>query len=152
MLIPRVLKFTRRTEYGLMALALMAGRPGDYLSVRAIVASLGLPHRLLAEVLKHLAQAELLEAARGPGGGYRLRVAPASISLAEVIATLEGPVQVTACRNGQPCDIESTCIIRRGISTVAHRIEEVLAGFSLEDLVGERNGQACSDPAAAPGP
>ena len=67
-----MLRLTRRSEYGLMALAYLASRPGEYCSVREIVEELKLPKRLLAEVLKDLSRAELLEATRGPGGGYRL--------------------------------------------------------------------------------
>lgn len=130
-----MLKFTRRTEYGLMALAYLGSRPEGLRSVREIVASLGVPQRLMAEVLKTLARAEVVVATRGPTGGYRLRQPPSEVSLAAVVAVLEGPLQVTDCLNGGACDLETSCIIRRGLGEVAHRIEGLLEEFTLGDLL-----------------
>ena len=109
-----MLRLTRRSEYGLMALAYLASRPGAYCSVREIVEELKLPKRLLAEVLKDLSRAELLEATRGPGGGYRLTQPAERLALARVVEVLEGPVAMTDCM-AHSCDLEASCIIQTGI-------------------------------------
>ena len=57
-----MLRLTKRSEYGLMALAFMAQSGQAYTSVREIVSELGIPRRLLAEVLKDLSHAEIVEA------------------------------------------------------------------------------------------
>jgi Rrf2 family protein len=87
-----VIQLTKRTEYGLIALvhladAALTGRDGAFVSVREIAEHYPVPKRLLAEVLKDLARAELVESARGKDGGYTLRRQPDQITLAEVVAS-----------------------------------------------------------------
>lgn len=132
-----MLRLTKRSEYGLMALAYMAQAGSAFTSVRSIVADLGIPRRLLAEVLKDLSRAELVEAVRGPGGGYRLTTPPGALSLARVVEILEGPVKVADCTEGGRCDLSPSCTIQSGIHVVAERIKSVLDTYTLAELVGE---------------
>ncbi|MFK5956018.1 MAG: Rrf2 family transcriptional regulator [Planctomycetota bacterium] len=136
-----VLRLTKRSEYGLMALAYMAQSGDAYTSVKSIVSDLGVPRRLLAEVLKELSRANLVEAVRGPGGGYRLTQPPEDLSLARVVEILEGPVKVAECTDGGRCDLSPSCTIQSGIHVVAQRIKSVLDTYSLAELAGS-NQQA----------
>lgn len=150
-----MLRLTKRSEYGLMALAYLAARPGTYCSVREIVARLGTPRRLLAEVLKALSQAKLVEATRGPGGGYRLRLPADELSLSLVIGILEGPIQVARCSSDGGCDFQAICTIQDGIGEVAGRIMEVLEAYTLGDICRAGANGACgersvSQPAPSP--
>lgn len=52
----------------------------------------GIPPRYLATILNELRRAGLVTASRGPDGGYRLAKPPGSISLAEVIRAVDGPL------------------------------------------------------------
>ena len=90
-------RLTRRSEYGLMALAFLARGQQQYTSVRTIVEDLQIPRRLLAEVLKDLSRARLVEAVRGPGGGYRLTMPADKLTLARAVEVLEGPSLVSEC-------------------------------------------------------
>jgi len=130
-----MLRLTKRSEYGLMALALMAQAGQEYCSVRTIVDDLKIPRRLLAEVLKELSRAGLVEAVRGPGGGYRLTADPATLSLENVVEVLEGPVKISECADGGRCDYSPSCTIQSGIHRVADRIKSVLADYTLAELV-----------------
>lgn len=129
-----MLRLTRRSEYGLMALAFLASRPGQYCSVREIVEELKLPKRLLAEVLKDLARADLVSATRGPGGGYRLVESADNLPLARVVEVLEGPVAMTDCM-AHRCDLEASCIIQSGIGRVTQSIHNVLEGMTVAELL-----------------
>lgn len=117
-----------------MALALMAQSGKGYTSVRETVEVLKIPRRLLAEVLKDLSRAELVEAVRGPGGGYRLSKPADELSLARIVEILEGSVTVAQCADGGRCDLSPSCTIQEGINLVAKRIKNVLADFTLAEL------------------
>lgn len=130
-----MLRLTRRSEYGLMALVFLAGRAPAYTSVREIGDRLSVPRRLLAEVLKDLARGGLVEGARGPGGGYRLVGAPAALPLGRVVEVLEGPIHVADCSDGGSCEHEPVCIIQGGMRFVAGRIKKVLDQSTLADLL-----------------
>ncbi|KAA3612829.1 MAG: Rrf2 family transcriptional regulator [Planctomycetota bacterium] len=141
-----MLRLTRRSEYGLMALAYLARRHGTYCSVREIVANLGIPRRLLAEILKDLSHYQIVRAVRGPGGGYRLRKDPDQLSLAEIVTALEGTPFITDCANGGDCQMEPVCIINGGINQVAEQIQAVLESFTLEQIAkgSDRPAEATS--------
>ena len=129
-----MLRLTRRSEYGLMALAYLASRPREYCSVREIVEELKLPKRLLAEVLKDLSRAGTVEATRGPGGGYRLVRSAEELPLAQVVEILEGPVAMTDCMT-QTCELEASCIIQTGIGRVTSSIRNVLEDMTVAELL-----------------
>ena len=59
-----MLRLTRRSEYGLMAMAYLAGQTPSFTSVREIGDHLAIPRRLLAEVLKDLARGGIVKAWR----------------------------------------------------------------------------------------
>src|SRR5690348_8893211 len=65
-----VIQLTKRTEYGLIALVHMAEREGHCVSAREISERFLIPKRLLAEVLKDLCHADLIDSHRGATGGY----------------------------------------------------------------------------------
>ena len=80
-----MLQLTKRTEYGLIALTHLAHRAGSVASVREICDRYPVPRRLVAEVLKDLCHARLVESHRGAGGGYRLARSPEAISVGDVV-------------------------------------------------------------------
>jgi Rrf2 family protein len=131
-----VIQLTKRTEYGLIALvhladAALTGRDGAFVSVREIAEHYPVPKRLLAEVLKDLARAELVESARGKDGGYTLRRQPDQITLAEVVAALEGRPSISSCETAERspsssnCGLEPVCPIRSPL----HRVREGIWGL-----------------------
>jgi Rrf2 family protein len=125
-----MLQLTKRTEYGLIALVHMADRGGRVVSVREIGEHYPVPRRLMAEVLKDLAHAGIVESQRGATGGYALARSPDAITLAEVVTALEGQPVITNCEGHDPhghevCDIAPTCRIRSPL----HRIREGIFGL-----------------------
>lgn len=71
-----MLKLTKRTEYGLIALVHLAEHTGRVISAREIGEQYPVPRRLLAEVLKDLQHASLIDSQRGAHGGYSLAHPP----------------------------------------------------------------------------
>lgn len=132
-----MLQLTKRTEYGLIAMVHLAHREGEFVSVREICEHYPIPRRLVAEVLKELGRAELVESHRGAAGGYALSRAPEHIALSEVVAVLEGAPGLTSCQGADmraapgpgghavECGVQPTCPIRSPI----HRIREHLWGL-----------------------
>ena len=143
-----MLRLTKRTEYGLIALVHLAeraaeapvGQPADVVSARAIGDIFPVPRRLLAEALKVLQASGLLEATRGARGGYRLARPAAEISLGEVVAALEGAPTLTSCAglgaasSDGGCEVEPVCPIRSPLSRLRAGIWNLLEGVSLQAL------------------
>lgn len=84
-----MLCISKKTEYGLIALAHMAENPAAVTSAREISKSNGLPQALLMNILKTLQNHGLLRSTRGMNGGYQIARDLNSISLHELIAMVD---------------------------------------------------------------
>ncbi len=143
-----MLKLTKRTEYGLIALVHLAdqaaaapeGTLAEVVSARAIGDQFPIPRRLLAESLKALQAGGLVDSTRGSQGGYRLARAAESISLGEIVTVLEGAPSLTSCAGlgaasaGGGCDVEPVCPIRSPLARLRSGIWALLEGVSLQAL------------------
>lgn len=137
-----MLKFSRRIDYSIVALAHLAlhgaGRP---VSAKEIAETYRLPRPIISNVMKHLAHVGVVSSVRGVRGGYRLERDPAEITLGEVVEAIEGPVRLTLCApaaGGPTCAIEDSCPVRKPIRRFHERIGGLLAAMTLADLSGGR--------------
>lgn len=135
-----MLALTKKTEYALIGLIYLCERPGQWVSARAIASVYGVPLPLLMNILKDLARSGIVTSERGSKGGYKLKIDPAMLSLADVIHSIEGPVNLTNCLTDQPpadlskCSLRGECPIHRPLRKVHQRLHELLATVTLADL------------------
>jgi FeS assembly SUF system regulator len=126
---------SKLTDYGTMVLAQLPARD-DGLSTAGEVASathLGQP--TVQKLLKSLVHAGLVVSTRGAQGGYALARAPESISAAEIIDALEGPVAITECSSVDGgCDLESFCRVGMAWQKINSSIRKALQDVTLADL------------------
>ena len=87
------MKVSKRVTYGIMAAVDLAINARESpVQARAIAKRQGIPVRFLEQVLHALKNAELVESHRGAQGGYLLSREPSSLSIADILEALEGPV------------------------------------------------------------
>ena len=79
---------------------------------------------------------------RGAGGGVRLARPPASISLADIVEAVEGPIQMTTCVDSErhECALEGACQVRPHMGVVNGAVRGALAAVSLAQLSSSRIG------------
>ena len=132
-----MIRLGRLTDYALVLMTHMARMPVQQLHTSAALAQGSrLPLPTVTKVLKALQQGELLISHRGVKGGYTLGRAAAEISVADVIAALEGPLALTACSTPVPgaCDLESYCPIKDNQRIVNRVVRNALERVALSDL------------------
>lgn len=104
--------------------------------------------RFLEQIFKDLKRAELIQSKRGPKGGYFLARPQETITIAHIIAAVEGPLDELLCRDGKGDDVsedahaaslEVTATMWREMAASIHGL---LSGVSLQTLVdrAEENG------------
>ena len=87
------MRVTTRTRYAIRALYDLAfHRRGQSALAKEIAARQQIPLRFLEQILQDLRRAGLIEARRGPHGGYALARPPAEITLADVLRAVRGPL------------------------------------------------------------
>ena len=117
-------------------------------SAREISETYSIPLELLAKILQRLVRAKLLVSVQGTRGGYRLARPAASISVADVIQSVDGPVTVTACSpDDHACDQFGTCSIRDPLWKIKNRILETLTTVSVAELGADAAQAAALTPA-----
>ena len=88
------MRVTTRTRYAIRALYHLAfHRAGEATQAKEIADAQKIPLRFLEQILQDLRRAGLVEARRGPRGGYALARPPAEISLADVLRAVRGPLE-----------------------------------------------------------
>ena|SRR5436305_3883701 len=87
------MRLTRASRYAIGALVHLARKPGQPLASHDIARAENIPEWFLLKVLKPIASAGILYSYRGPGGGYQLARPTKSVTLLEVIETVEGPIR-----------------------------------------------------------
>lgn len=102
-----------KTEYACLAVLELAAQfgSGETLRVRTIADRQGIPSPFLVQILLQLKSAGVVESTRGAAGGYRLARDPATLSLGEVVAIIEG---VAGERTGERTTGERTVGERMG--------------------------------------
>ena len=89
-------------------------------------------------MLKALNRAGLVTAARGSGGGYRLARAPVDITVAEVIAAIDGPLGMTECASEtdhEACTHTSYCATKPHWARVTLAVQAALGAVTLDDMM-----------------
>ena len=100
----------------------------------SIAAATGVPEPTVAKVLKALSVAGLVTSQRGARGGYRAARPLDEISIAEVIASIAGPIALTACVDGGGCDVRGLCAVHGRWDLVNSAIRDALTAITLADM------------------
>lgn len=136
-----MLALTKRAEYGLIALVHLVDQRDGFVSAREIGDRYQVPRRLLAEVLKALARAELLNSALGANGGYALAREPELITVAQAVEAIENASPDSSCETEvrsadgwSACEMSSTCPIKTPIQRLRAGIWGLLHQTTLRDL------------------
>ncbi|RMH32274.1 MAG: Rrf2 family transcriptional regulator [Nitrospirae bacterium] len=139
-----MLKLSKKADYALLALQYMASVQYGELSkarvvnTKEIAEEHHIPVELLAKVLQTLAKHDIIESQNGPKGGYVLARAPKSITIAQVLESIEGPLGITDCYHDKeqaPCEQLDRCNIRTPLYRVQESIHQLLNSMSIEDMM-----------------
>jgi Rrf2 family iron-sulfur cluster assembly transcriptional regulator len=112
-------------------------------SVRDLANRTGLPQPYLEQILLSLKGVGLVRSKRGVGGGYVLARSADQITLAEIVAAVDGPI--VAGDFGEPhkdgaCDHEGQCVLLGVWADVGNHMREHLSSFTLADMVVQARG------------
>lgn len=114
------------SEYAIRALCHLANMAeGETVPGRELSEGTQIPGNYLAKILVALNRAGMVEASRGPHGGYRLRRPADSICLLEVATVFEGNAAVPSCllQHSHLCSDDHPCPAHtewRGVREVYH--------------------------------
>jgi Rrf2 family transcriptional regulator, iron-sulfur cluster assembly transcription factor len=134
------LELTRRTDYAIRALLVLA-REGGRQSTPVIAAAMNIPIRFLPQVMGDLTRAGLVGSTAGREGGYELIRPAAAIDLLEIIEAVEGDTRRRTCiLRGGPCRSDGICDAHEPFGAAQEAFRATLAGASLASLAARSRG------------
>ena len=138
-----MIRLSKLADYGIVIMTQLARHAGSGdvlpLSAHRLAEETSIPHPMASKILKLLTQANLVTSRRGASGGYELAGAVDSITMADIIEALDGPIAITECvdEESNSCGIELLCPARTNWQRINGAIREALNGISLEEMTGQ---------------
>jgi Rrf2 family iron-sulfur cluster assembly transcriptional regulator len=93
----------------------------------------------LEQLFAKLRREGLVESVRGPGGGYLLARAAASVSVADIIRAVDEPIETTQCGGMENCQDEHRCMTHELWTSLSTHIYAFLSSVSLAQLVEQQH-------------
>jgi Rrf2 family iron-sulfur cluster assembly transcriptional regulator len=127
---------SRSGIHAVRALIVLAqAKRGDYIGTIDIAKQTGAPGNYLGKLLSQLARSGLVQSQRGLGGGFRLAKLAGSISLFDVVSSLEDIGRWNNCILGNPvCSDEDPCAVHNKWSPVRDSYLVLLETTRLSDI------------------
>ena len=88
----------------------------------------------LEQLFGKLRRGGVIESVRGPGGGYKLSRPAQSISVAEIITSVEEPIDSTQCGGKVNCLGEKRCMTHQLWENLNFTVQNYLQSVTLADL------------------
>ena len=131
-----MLRVSKLTDYATVLMTVLAESPDQLANAVALAERARLEPPTVSKVLKQLVHAGLVASQRGAAGGYRLARPPSSISVADIVAAMEGPIGMTECSvHVGLCDHERHCGVRGNWRRISELVESALRNVTLADML-----------------
>ncbi|MFD3538628.1 RrF2 family transcriptional regulator [Streptomyces sp. NPDC058662] len=147
------MRISARADYAVRAaLQLAAAQEGGPLKAEAIADAQDIPHKFLEGILNDLRRGGIVLSQRGGNGGYRLARPAQSISIADVIRVVDGPL--VSVRGVRPPDLTYTGPAQSLLPlwiALRSNVREILEGVTLADVASSHLPAEVSALTRAPG-
>jgi len=134
------MRLSNMADYAVVTMSAAARHCGGVrVSATDLAGETGLPLPTVQKLVSKLSAAGLIESTRGTGGGFRLARPPATITLADSVEAIEGPIAMTACvdHGAHDCCIEQSCKVKPHWNAVNGAVRGALASVSLANLASQ---------------
>jgi FeS assembly SUF system regulator len=136
---------SKLADYGVIVAAELAAEPSRQTTAAEVARATQLPQATVAKVLKALAHAGIVAGARGAAGGYRLAKGAEAISVASVVAAIDGAIGITQCTSHPAtaktgtCERTHFCPTRPHWQRINMAVSTALSAVTLAEMVADRS-------------
>lgn len=131
------MRLSSLADYAVVMMSAIARHCGQSrLNAAQLAEETGIPVPTVQKLVSKLSAAGLLRSVRGAGGGFKLARPAATMSLADIIEAIEGPIALTACveTGKHDCGMEGACRVKAHWQVVNQAVRGALAGVNLNAL------------------
>jgi FeS assembly SUF system regulator len=130
-------RLNKLTDYGIVLMTYVARNSQPSLhSARELARGTQMHAATVGKIVRELVDHGLLVSHRGAKGGYSLARPAETISVADIIDALEGPIGFTECYSTPGCcELEPSCTVRSNSQVISHALRRTLEDIRLTDLI-----------------
>lgn len=125
-----MIRFSNRVKYGLQFLLFLSVDNETHTDIQRAALTCEIPYKFLEGIAVDLKKSGILDVKRGAGGGYRLKVAPGQVALADVLLSL-GTSETKSIAVGKELTRQ---VVDEVITCVTDDCLELLKKISLLDI------------------
>jgi Rrf2 family protein len=92
-----------------------------------------IPQQYLEQLLIRLKVAGFVRSVRGAKGGYVAVIDPAAVTVADILAAVEGPIMLAPCQK-EDCARATTCVTKALWQKASDAMNQVFATTTLKEL------------------
>lgn len=136
------MRLTTKGRFAVTAMVDLAMRQG-----RGPVTLAGISERqrislsYLEQLFGKLRRAGVVSSVRGPGGGYNLAQPAQRVTVADLIAAVDEPLDATHCGGKENCLDDKRCMTHDLWARLNEKMYDYLASVTLADLVAHQHGK-----------
>jgi FeS assembly SUF system regulator len=132
-----MLRISKLADYAIVVMQQLALQPELLQSATGLAEHTRVGVPTVSKLLKLLQEAGLVASVRGTSGGYKLARIAGQVTIAEVIAAIEGPVALTECSGEHSvCTQQKTCGTKGNWQLINAVVMNALNGITLADMAG----------------
>jgi len=133
------MRLTTKGRFGVTAMVDLAMSQGEHpVTLAAISQRQKISLSYLEQLFGKLRRRALVDSVRGPGGGYRLALDMAQISVADIILAVDETLDSTQCGGMENCRDDNKCITHNLWANLNQHIFNYLGSVTLKQLVDEQ--------------
>lgn len=136
-----MLILSTKGRYGTRLMLYLASQKRDKLVfLKDIAENEQISKGYLEQLVPRLKATGLIQSVRGAGGGYKLAKDPATITLKDILESLEGPLTPTECVvDNASCNRSAHCIPRCIWVDIKKNIDNIFESVTLKDMADKNN-------------
>ena len=129
------MKLSTRGRYGLRAICYIAeNQEKGFIPVSEISENLNLSENYLEQLARMLKKDGLIKSSRGPKGGYKINRDLESITIGQILISLEGDMTTSECVSGK-VNCNDKCDAYDLFTKLDYLINQAVDSITLEDIV-----------------
>ncbi|MFD2036351.1 RrF2 family transcriptional regulator [Belliella marina] len=134
--------FSKACKYAINAMIYLATiKEGvQRAGLKEIAKAIDSPEAFTAKILQQLVRDELLNSAKGPNGGFAIHGDPKTISIAQIVASIDGDLIFTGCALGlEKCSEEHPCPVHHKFKAVRDHLTGMMLTTNLKAIASQVN-------------
>jgi Rrf2 family protein len=127
---------SKKSDYAIRAILELGSTEAPSLTTEQIATAQKIPQHFLENIMLDLRRADMIVTQRGPGGGCRLAQSPDSITLADIVRAVDGPLLRVQGLRPEAVALEGVAMPLRDVwIAVRVSIRSVLEATTIADVI-----------------